>query len=70
MSDASLTDRQVIRVRTGNVVVDGLAQVNDFRLSADQGGITVTGTIDASGPVGGAISLASRGDLVLAPDRS
>ncbi len=67
LSSASLTDRQVIRVRTGNVVVDGLAQVNDFRLSADLGGITVTGTIDASGPVGGAISLASRDDLVLAP---
>jgi len=66
LSTASLTDRQAIRVRTGDVLVDGVTKVNDFRLSTDLGGITVTGTIDASGPVGGSINLASRGDLVLA----
>jgi hypothetical protein len=66
LSSASLTDHQSIRVRTGDVLVDGVTKVTDFRLSADLGSITVTGTIDASGPVGGSINLASHGDLVLA----
>lgn len=66
LATASLTDSQHIRVRAGNVTVDGTTTARQFRLSADQGSITVTGTIDASGKTGGSIALASRGDLTLA----
>ncbi|MDB6076199.1 MAG: hypothetical protein JWO89_3839, partial [Verrucomicrobiaceae bacterium] len=65
LSTASLTQSQSIRVRSGDVTIDGTSAVHDFRLSADQGAITVTGTIDASGITGGSIALASRGDLIL-----
>ena len=67
LTAASLTNQQSIRVRTGNVIVDGTALAHDFSLSADLGGITVasTGSINASGVTGGSIALASRGDLVL-----
>lgn len=64
---SSFTESQTIRVRTGNVQVNGAAKANNFRLSADQGGIEVTaaGSINASGITGGSISLISNGDLVL-----
>lgn len=65
LGNAFLNQSQSIRVRTGNVVVDGVSTVRSFSLSADQGGITVTGTIDASGATGGLINLAARGNLVL-----
>lgn len=66
LATAAFTESQVIRVRAGNVVVDGITQARSFRLSADQGSISVTGVIDASGTTGGSISLASRGDLTVA----
>ncbi len=59
------TGSQDIRVRTGDITLDGLAFARDFTLSADQGSITVTGTVDASGPTGGSIRLAAHGDLIL-----
>ena len=54
-----------IRVRTGDVLIDGLAQSHIFNLSADQGSINVTGTIDASGVHGGIINLDAFGSLTL-----
>ncbi|MCW1911936.1 filamentous hemagglutinin family protein [Luteolibacter sp. GHJ8] len=63
LASASLTESQSIRVRNGDVVIDGIHRANDFTLSADRGDITVTGTIDASGRTGGAIHLAANGDL-------
>ena len=56
-----------IRVRTGNVVLDGLATAQTFNLSADQGAITLTshGTIDASGATGGTIALAAGSSVTL-----
>ena len=53
----SFTQARSIRVRTGDVVLDGEAKVNSFNLSADAGSITVTGTVDASGTTGGEIDL-------------
>ncbi len=55
------------RVRTGNVRVDSLARALTYRLSADQGSITVapTGTIDASGIYGGRIDLVASGSVIL-----
>lgn len=57
---------QSFRVRTGNVVVDTLVEASDFRLSTDQGSITISNRIDASGHTGGNIYLAAGGNLTLA----
>ena len=54
-----------LRVRTGDVTVDGHNNAARFSLSADTGSILVTGTIDASGVTGGQISLAANGSLIL-----
>ena len=62
---ARLTASQSIRVRAGNVVIDGAAAARAFALTADQGSITVTGVIDAAGDTGGSISLAAHGDLTV-----
>lgn len=66
LASAFLNEAQFIRVRSGSVLVDGVSSVRQFRLSTDQGGITVTGTINASGVTGGSIALVSRGDLTIA----
>jgi filamentous hemagglutinin family protein len=57
---------RVIRVRSGDVVLSEQVRASEFVLSADQGSISVTGSIDASGPVGGHISLSASGDLIVA----
>ena len=59
------TQSRSIRVRNGDVLLDGLATAQTFDLSADNGSITVTGTIDASGATGGTIDLAASGSVIL-----
>jgi filamentous hemagglutinin family protein len=54
-----------IRVRTGDVTVDGETSVHSFNLSADAGSITVVGKIDASGVEGGNIDLEAYGNVAL-----
>ena len=56
-----------IRVRTGDVVIDGIANAQTYQLSVDAGGITVksTGEINASGLTGGTIDLAASGNINL-----
>src|SRR5262249_13044835 len=54
-----------IRVRTGDVTLDGQANVHSFELSTDSGSINVTGTVNASGVTGGSIDLEASGNLVL-----
>jgi len=53
------------RARSGNVLIDGNAIASTYRVSADQGDITVSGTIDASGNRGGTIDLKANGSLTL-----
>ncbi|MDB6153467.1 MAG: hypothetical protein JWL90_1920, partial [Chthoniobacteraceae bacterium] len=65
---ASLDESQTIRVRTGDVTIDGTIRSHTFILSADQGSIAVTGELDASGQTGGAISLAANGSVILKKD--
>ncbi|BCU79476.1 filamentous haemagglutinin family protein [Luteolibacter sp. LG18] len=65
LTQASFTGGQAIRVRNGDVTVDGITKAADFLLSVDQGSINVTGTIDASGTTGGSIRLAAHGDVTL-----
>lgn len=63
LGTAGFNESRTYRVRTGDVVVDGVAQTGEYRLSADAGDITVTGRIDASGKTGGKVDLRAAGDL-------
>ncbi len=55
-----------IRVRNGDVLMDGTALAQTFNLAVDSGTINVTGTIDASGVTGGAIALYAYNGVTLA----
>ncbi len=70
LATSGFSQEQAIRVRTGNVTIDSTVTVRtqNFNLSADQGGITVNGIIDASGTRGGTISLSAGGGVVLASE--
>jgi len=68
LNTAGFFESRSFRVRTGDVLVDSLATSHIFNLSADQGSVTVTGTIDSSGATGGAINLVAHGSLTLASD--
>ena len=57
---------RAIRVRNGNVVVDGYAKATNFTVAADAGGILVTGTVDAAGVTGGQIGLYGYNGVTLA----
>ncbi|MBW8856183.1 MAG: hypothetical protein JF604_18080, partial [Bradyrhizobium sp.] len=65
LNTGGFTQSRTYRVRTGNIVVDGLATARSYTLSTDAGDITVTGTIDASGVTGGTINLVARGSVSL-----
>ena len=67
------TEAQTIRVRTGDITVDGTTATNAFNLSADAGSIIVSGEIAANSGPGGASSASidvtktnSSGAIVLA----
>jgi hypothetical protein len=62
---AGFTRSMQIDVATGDVTVDGAVTASQFDLSADQGSITVSGLIDASGQTGGEITLAAAGSVTL-----
>lgn len=66
LAEGGFDGEQAFRVRTGDVTVAGTNVADIFRLSADSGSITVTGTVDASGVRGGRIELAAGGALTLA----
>lgn len=65
LETAGFSEERNIRVRTGSVNLDGTAKARLFSLSADDGGINVTGNIDASGITGGSIALSARGSVTL-----
>jgi len=65
LNASAFSQSRSIRVRSGDVVIDGLATAHTFNLSADQGSITVKGTIDASGATGGSIDLEASGSLTV-----
>lgn len=58
-------EKRIIRVRTGNVTIDGIAHARSFSLSTDQGSINVAGTLDAHGNTGGSIFLAARDNVTI-----
>ena len=65
LTTGGFSESQNLRIRTGDVVIDGLVKANSFRLSTDVGSITVSGTIDASGKFGGHIALIGGGSVIV-----
>ena len=65
LSTAGFTQSQTFRIRRGDVFIDGMAVARQFALAADQGSITVAGTVDAAGPTGGMIQLAANQNVTL-----
>ncbi len=65
LGDGGFTQEQTIRVRTGSVEVNAGVNTRVFNLSTDQGAITVSSRIDASGARGGSIALAANGNVTL-----
>jgi filamentous hemagglutinin family protein len=57
---------RAIRVRSGDVLVDGYAKTGNFSVAADSGSVVVTGTIDAAGVTGGQIGLFGYNGVTLA----
>ncbi|MFZ4696248.1 MAG: hypothetical protein ACOYMV_14105, partial [Verrucomicrobiia bacterium] len=62
----SFSESQSLRVRTGNLAVDGSVIARGFTASADQGDLLVTGSVDAHGTRGGKIALYANGGITLA----
>jgi len=66
LSKGGFTQAVSIRDRSDAVIdVDGVITAHSFALSADEGSIDVTGTIDASGLTGGSIVLQASGSITL-----
>jgi filamentous hemagglutinin family protein len=65
LNDAGFSKARSFRVRSGDVTVDGTTVAEEFSLSADQGIVTVAGTIDARTTYGGAIAIYGGQGLVM-----
>jgi hypothetical protein len=65
LNEGGFTESRDLRVRIGDVTVNGTATARHYRLSADQGSISVSGRINASGPHGGTIDLVANGGVTL-----
>jgi hypothetical protein len=65
LTGGAFTQSENLRVRTGDVKIDGTSTTQSFSLSTDQGSIDVSGTIDASGATGGSIALAAHSGVTL-----
>lgn len=57
LNGAGFTKSRSFRIRSGDVTVDGATTAEEFALAADQGGVTIAGTIDARATYGGSISI-------------
>jgi len=66
LNSASFSASRSFRVRNGDVLIDGIAHASDYLVSADNGSIQLTGTIDASGATGGSVRLAASDNVTLA----
>ncbi|MEX1117518.1 MAG: filamentous hemagglutinin family protein [Terrimicrobiaceae bacterium] len=65
LNNGQFNEKRDLRVRNGDIEISGYNTARNFLLSTDNGGITVTGTIDASGETGGNIVLSARNDLIV-----
>jgi hypothetical protein len=57
LNSGGFTESRQVRARNGNILVDGNITAKEVVLAADDGDLTVTGTIDARGSKGGSIAL-------------
>ncbi|WP_213285445.1 filamentous haemagglutinin family protein [Bradyrhizobium sp. sGM-13] len=65
LNESGFSKSRAFRVRSGDVAVDGTTVVEEFSLSADQGIVTLAGTIDARARYGGAIAIYGGQGLVM-----
>ncbi len=65
LNNGSFTAGRNLRIRNGDVVIDGTVNAHRFLLGVDQGSITVNGTINAAGQTGGRIDLIASGSVVI-----
>jgi filamentous hemagglutinin family protein len=65
LNAGQFTQLREYRIRTGDVLVDGVANSRVYRVAADAGSILVSGRVDASGATGGQIAMLAHGSLVL-----
>lgn len=65
LSSGGFGAEQKLRVRSGNLLVDGLVRATRVSMTADRGRIDVTGDIDASAQRGGTVRLNAGLDLEL-----
>ncbi len=65
LSTAGFTQSLDIRIRNGDVAADGDLVAHAIDISADDGSINVTGTLDASGSTGGTVDLEATGGITL-----
>ncbi|MBB4425814.1 filamentous hemagglutinin family protein [Bradyrhizobium sp. CIR48] len=57
LNGAGFTKSRSFRIRSGDVTLDGATTAEEFALAADQGTVTVAGSIDARATYGGSISI-------------
>ncbi|MGJ7484376.1 filamentous hemagglutinin family protein [Variovorax sp. LT2P21] len=57
LNAAGFNRSRQFRIRQGDITLDGTTTVEDFGLTADQGRITIAGTVDARAAYGGAIRI-------------
>ncbi|UPJ52707.1 filamentous hemagglutinin family protein [Bradyrhizobium sp. 200] len=65
LNESGFSKSRAFRVRSGDVTVDGTTLAEEFSLSADQGIVTVAGTIDARARYGGVIAIYGGQGLVM-----
>ncbi|MEI7909287.1 MAG: filamentous hemagglutinin family protein [Verrucomicrobiota bacterium] len=65
LNAASFNASRSYRIRSGDVAVDGSARSHAYTVATDGGILTVTGTIDASGPQGGSVRLVADRSLIV-----
>jgi hypothetical protein len=65
LNAAGFTAARQFRIRSGDVVIDGTTTVADFSLVADQGAVTLAGTIDARSEYGGNIAITAGNGLTM-----
>ena len=67
LNTGGFTASRSLRVRTGDLYLDGVATSHSFNISVDQGSISIAGTLDASGAQGGNIWLEAGENITLLP---
>jgi len=68
LHEGGFDERIAVRARSGNlnIAATDIVKAREVYLAADAGGVTVAGTVDASGDTGGTVELHAGQDLTLA----